>query len=89
MAKFRIRNSYVVPKKDFIPFLDSYDFPEANKVKSIRGFRSLCREWSAHNFLYSLGIARNKTKDCDFEAPIKWYAELGYFLLGWCRVFIK
>ena len=28
-------------------------------------------------------------KDGDFEAPIKWYAELGDFLMGWCRVFIK
>lgn len=76
-------------KADFATAIESVRGIQANLVRSQRSMRSLCREMAVHKFLFKLGIAQDKTKDCDFEAPIKWYAELGYFLMGWCRVFIK
>lgn len=38
-------------------------------------------EWKAHNLLYSLHVARNHTKDVDFERKEKWYRQLGYWVL--------
>lgn len=87
MAKYRLYNSYAIPKAMFPEFIAAC--PALDRIVEMRGYRSVSREWACHKFLFNLGIARARTKDCDFEAPIKWYAELGYFLMGWCRVFIK
>ena len=43
---------------------------------------SLKREWASHNLAYSLGIKRNKTKDCDLNYEQKWYVKLAYGVVG-------
>ena len=39
------------------------------------------REWRAHNLLYSLGIARKRTKDVDLNEN-KWYVKVAYGILS-------
>lgn len=46
-----------------------------------RSLRSLTDEWEAHNLLYSLGIARDRTESVDLDAA-RWYTEAAYFLLA-------
>lgn len=41
---------------------------------------SIVRKWRAHNFLYALHIARNRTKDIDINNNIQWYTKIGYCL---------
>lgn len=44
--------------------------------------RSLCLEWSAHNFLYKLHIARYHTKDVDLNYPQKLWEKILYPIVG-------
>lgn len=55
--------------------------------------RSMCSlklEWSAHSFLYMLGIFKSHTAEVDLNSPQKWYVSLAYSVvgaIGW--IFIK
>ena len=33
-----------------------------------RSYVSILREWKAHNAMYNLGVARNRTKDVDLDS---------------------
>ena len=47
-----------------------------------RSERSLRLEWASHNLAYSLGIRREKTKDCDLNFILPWYMKLVYSIVG-------
>ena len=47
-----------------------------------RPMRSLLAEWTCHNALYAIGIAREKTNDCDLNSHLPWYADAAYRLFG-------
>ena len=86
-----IYESYQVKKKDFKKFYKEIRdrFPE-NVVMTKRKDCGMNMEWATHNFLYNLKIKRDHTTDVDINYPLKWYAKLGYALVGpiaW--IFIK
>ena len=54
-----------------------------------RSIFSLSMEWAAHNFCYAIGYKRERTADVDLNYPQKWYARIGYAVVGvlvWCFI---
>lgn len=47
-----------------------------------RSIDSMVNEWIAHNNLYKLGFATDRTKDCDLNYPQAWYISVLYWLLS-------
>nr|DAF63770.1 MAG TPA: hypothetical protein [Podoviridae sp. ctz6O13] len=47
-----------------------------------RTVKGMVHEWKAHNLLYELGIARDRTKDVDLDIGNPWYKVLGYRILS-------
>ena len=81
--RLKLINSYLVPKDRFEVELNAIrymtpDYP----IWHLRSMGSMRREWATHNLLYSLGIKRNKTKDCDLEFEQAWYLKLAYGVVG-------
>lgn len=78
----RIPDSYEVSKHGFDAILDylKIRYPDCEVWKRSRW--SLKAEWSVHVFLYNLGIARERTKDCDLNANQAWYAKAAYWVFG-------
>ena len=62
--------------------LRSYFRDKDDLAVNKRSIKSQVREWAAHNFLYDLGVCRLRTSNVDLNAPAKWYAEIGYFILS-------
>ena len=52
------------------------------KVYDHRSIRSMSYEWSTHNALYALGIARKRTADVDINWPMKKAVEILYNIIG-------
>ena len=82
-AYITLYNSYSIKKKDYKEELLKFreEHRDSIVVKN-RGLFSMIMELSSHNLLYSLGIAREHTRHCDFEYPQKWYLGVGYFVIG-------
>ena len=78
-----IEGSHAVPKAQFRGTLDSIaaKYPFCH-VFELRTPFSLRMEWAAHNGLYSLGIARDRTADVDLNAPLSIPARLAYAIAG-------
>lgn len=75
--------SFRVVKKDFDGVLDYYHQRGDHEVLfASRSFLSLKLEWAAHNFLYDLGIAVDRTRDVDLQTPRKWYEPIFYAIVG-------
>lgn len=55
---------------------------EEDTALRTRSVSSLAREWMAHNFLYDLGIKRERTADVDFETAQAWHVAAAYFALS-------
>ena len=63
---------------------------DESEVLEHRSNFSLINEWCVHSMLYRLGIATERTRDCDLNYPQKWYEKAGYFCAGLiARVFIR
>lgn len=89
-GKIKLIGSHAVPKVRFDAELKAIRERFPSHVIWQRSMASLCREWAAHNLAYALGIARDRTKDCDLNFALPWYAKAFYWLTGavaW--VFIK
>lgn len=78
-GNIHITDSYKVAKRDFEKVLlgrewDAY--AECNQSEIVvfqnRIHFSLKMEWACHNFLYNLGIARERTASVDLNYPNKW-----------------
>ncbi len=54
-------------------------FPE---ILNYRTFKSMLREWRAHNILYRFNILRDRTKHTDIEFKQKLKFKIGYFLIS-------
>lgn len=67
-----IVDSCQVSKKNFGRTLTSIKnfHPKSDVWK--RSDKSLKREWAVHNFSYSLGLFRSRTKDVDLNYPNRW-----------------
>lgn len=89
-----IYDSYRVSKHDFDDVLSWIEYQE-DRDRGWMIFDDESRimmkmEWTVHNFLYNIGIERERTKDCDFDYPKKWYYLVGYAIGGVvCWLFIK
>ena len=78
--------------KDNLHLVDSYKVPtrrfdrELNQIEAIhpksdvwkRSRRSMRREWTTHNGLYSLGLFRSHTKDVDINYPQPLWEKAAY-----------
>ena len=69
MSNIHIEDSYKISKHSFEAVLATKQDAEAQEVKAHRSAYSLKMEWATHNALYALGIARERTKDCDLDYP--------------------
>ena len=78
----QLKSSFEVKKKDFARELAAIRalYPECQVWK--RSFRSLSREWAAHNAFHALGFFGKRTADTDLNWPQKWYIRLGYAIAG-------
>lgn len=86
---FRVQTS-----KDNTCILDSYKLKKKSDMKEVlelirekafksaavnnRSIKGMVNEWRVHNFLYSLGIAKTRTKDVDLELNQPWYMKFLY-----------
>ena len=77
-----INDSAFVPKRLFRRNLVAIRELHPNSEVWNRSYCSLELEWSAHSFLYMLGIFKSHTKDVDLESPQKWYLSIGYAIVG-------
>lgn len=80
----QIKDSYLITNdkhKEYIidTILNSKEFAER---KYTRSKKSYLREWKAHNFLYKLGIQKQRTKDVDFSEYELLFKRICYFLLS-------
>jgi hypothetical protein len=80
--RVKLMDSFLVPKREFVGEL--YKIRHANPECPLwaRGYDSLRREWAAHNLAYSVGVRREKTKDCDLNYSQAWYVRLLYAVVG-------
>lgn len=81
--RLKIKNSYLIKKKDFDESLDYLQ----EKCFGIPLWKSRSRwslkcEWQVHNVLYKLGIKRERTADVDFEFKQGKLLQLEYIILG-------
>lgn len=81
----QILNSYKIKKikdmKSIIKYIRK-KYPSYVLVHNQRSLFSLINEWRAHNLLFKLNIAPNRTKDVDFTLTDSFLMKLGYFFLS-------
>lgn len=79
----QIVNSYEVSKKRFDAIIDRLqrNLPQ-HKVIVNRSRSSIKKEWTSHNLLYKLGIARSRTRDLDINYPLTFVEEVFYSIVG-------
>lgn len=79
----QIVNSYAVSKHYFKYLLSVYREMQPDSEVWRRSEFSLEMEWACHNFLYWLGIDRERTMSVDFEYPcrLEWLYKLGGILV--------
>lgn len=78
----KLYDSYMVPKSRFSKELEKIRNLHPSCRLWSRSEASLKREWATHNLLYSLGMYRERTADCDLNYEQKWFVRLGYFIVG-------
>lgn len=80
--RIKLLDSYQVSKWDFLHELEGVRLKTFGSDVWKRSMTSLMREWACHNAAYALGILRDKTKDCDLNVSLPWYASALYWVLG-------
>lgn len=85
----KIKDSYTADKEDCVALVFVIrSYSEEEGIEISRTNSELYGELRLHNMLYSLGIARNHTRDCDvdyIEDP-RWYINSTSKLIGWMGV---
>lgn len=78
-----IFNSYKIEKRFFEGLLNAIAAanPDCNVPKE-RSMFSMKMEWTTHNFLYNIHVARSRTKDVDINIPMRWYLRFAYCVCG-------
>lgn len=80
--RVKLIDSYLISKKKMGRELQSIRNLHPSCPLWQRSEGSLKREWATHNLAYALGIRREKTKDCDLNYSLPWYAEVFYVIVG-------
>ena len=82
----QVKDSWEVSKKDFDKVIDELLCIDILK----RTRKSLKYEWAVHNFLYNLGVKKDKTGSVDFDFVQSKWDKFRYGLVGWIAlIFIK
>ena len=78
-----IENSYkITSKKEIREILDYIIVHRECEVTKHRTLDSMLNEWVAHNNLYILHIARERTGSVDLNYPQEKWVSIGYWLLS-------
>lgn len=84
-----IEGSYKVPDKksikgalNMITDSSNLDYRALTEFGFNRTFKSMEREWAAHNVLYRLNYERERTKDVDLNKSETIGRKIGYFILS-------
>lgn len=80
--RIKILESWMMSKEEFLNVLDEIQKLYPDHVAFKRTRRSMYLEWMAHNFLFRMGIRKDKTADVDLEYPQGWFKKLEYGILG-------
>ena len=80
--RIKILDSYMMSESEFYSALDEIQNLYPDHVAFKRTRRSMYLEWRAHNFLYWMGIKKDKTADVDLEYPQGWFKKIAYGILG-------
>lgn len=90
-SNIHISDSYKIRKRDFssvFSFIQS-EHPD-NLVLKKRSWCHMSLEWCCHNFLYTLGIKRDHTRDVDLDYPQERYMKVLYAVCGaLCWIFTR
>lgn len=89
-SNLHLIDSYKVSKRDFRKSLLDIQAAEPHYQVWNRCLCGMELEWASHNFCYALGIARERTKDCDLNYPQTLIEKIAYPIVGalvW--IFIK
>lgn len=78
----QIVDSYKYNNKEIDNALHELNIKFSDHIVFKRQLKSLKNEWISHNLLYKLGLYKDRTRDVDFEYPIKWYYRIGYYILS-------
>lgn len=75
-----IDSFYIHDKETKVQFIKMliHNYEKFNK----RSVNSYYREWKAHNILYKLGFAKERTKNVDLNINEYWWRRLGYFFIS-------
>lgn len=85
----KIKNSYLANKEECMALaLAIRTFSEEEGIAIVRTNSEIYGELRLHNMLYSLGIARKHTRDCDVDyiADSRWYINSMSKLIGWMGI---
>lgn len=82
-----IKDSYLVATNigvyNYVTMLTQLpEFQAMRDAGYTRTTTSMCNEWIAHNVLYKLGIARNRTRDVDLEQSESIFRRICYWVLA-------
>lgn len=80
----QIKDSYLITNDEYKEhiidmMMGSEEFSKRNYTRSKKSY---LREWKAHNFLYSWGIHKQRTKDVDFSEKESLFKRICYFFLS-------
>ncbi len=78
----RILNGYQYSKWSFGDVLSAIREAHPDCPKYPRPDICLKLEWATHNAAYRLHYKRERTRDVDLNVQQKWYATLGYCIVG-------
>lgn len=81
-TNLHIVDSYKLSKKEFRPTLDGIESQKPEYDVWKRSKCGMCLEWAVHNALYGLGIARERTKDCDLDTGQPFWLRAAYAVCG-------
>lgn len=75
----KIIDSYLI-KSDAVKlaFLDEL---KDDELLDNRSYKSLIREWKAHNILYKFGLFKERTRDTDLDNQESIFRRIGYFII--------
>ena len=83
----KIVDSYAADREDCLDIISALRMLDTQD-KFTRDNSDLMGELRLHKILYSLGIARKSTRDCDLDytSDKRWYVETTSKLIGWMGV---
>lgn len=81
-SNVHIVDSYQVSKHDMEKTLTEIRNNNPGSRVWKRPMASMKAEWRCHNFLYALGIARERTGSADLNYPLKWFISAAYYIGG-------